>query len=296
MLDELLRHKEIGQEKFQVIEDNNLIILRDRDENKTPIKYRNTKFTNKLRKDLQLINEVNRRFSIQHSPIGHPAVRLITDLHAVFNNGKFEEGGRFYTGKNGYQGLYREDRTEITINGNNTVELDYSGLHPYILYAKVGIQAEGDQYDKVNLDKKLRPILKNSLLALLNSESEQKMISAGNYFLHENYDYYDKMQKKGLTINDLLKMFKAAHSTIAQFFCTGQGVKLMNIDAEIARTVLLDFAKRNEACLCVHDSFIVEAKNKDILHKLMVDSYQQIISKRFLTPKLFSCPVKVTFE
>lgn len=291
---ELFYHKDIADERYQVIENRELVIQRDSDKKKTELKFRQTKFTNQLKKDIQLINEVNRRYSIEHSRPERPAFRLISDLHSVFNNATFEDGGRFYTGRNGYQGLNRLDRPEITFNGKKTVELDYSGFHPYMLYAKIGIQADGDQYDLVSTDKELRPVLKNALLALLNAESENEMISAGNNFLHENHDYYDIMKEKGLSIKDLLQHFKEKHSPIAQFFCTGQGVKLMNIDAEIARSILLFYAKRNEACLCIHDSFIVEEKSQDILNKVMDKYYTEVIAARFKHDKIFTCPVTVS--
>ena len=66
----------------------------------------------------------------------------------------------------------------------------------------------------------------------------------------------------------------------------------MNIDSEIARIVLLNLAKKGEACLCIHDSFIVEEKNQEILRQMMTETYTQVISKRFSTERLFTCPIK----
>lgn len=295
LIEELFNHNEIAQEKFQIIENKKLVILRNDDKKKSSKKYRETKYTKQLQEDIAKINEVNRRFSIKHEHEDREAIRLTSDLHAVFNNGTFKNGGRFYTGKNGYQGLFREGRQEVTINGNKTIELDYGGLHPHILYAQVGIQAEGDQYEKVCPDKKLRPVLKKALLALLNADSETKMVRAGNEFLHQNYEIYKIMKEKHLTIKDLIKLFKISHASIAHFFCTGQGVKLMNIDSEIARIIMLKFASENMACLCIHDSFIVEKQNEQMLKELMLETYQNVISEKFPHKKLFTCPVKRAF-
>jgi hypothetical protein len=288
---ELFFSKNSNVEHYHIVDDHELIILRDDSKKKQSVKFRNSKYTNQLRKDIAFINVVNRRFEVVCHSEKQP-ISLTTDLHAVFNNRSFEDGGRLYTGKRGYQGLYREDRSLITINGNETVELDYSGLHPHILYANVGIQAEGDQYKMVNPDEKLRPVLKNALLTLLNADSEKDMVRAGTYFLNKNYELKNVMRERNLTIYDLLKWFKTAHQKISHFFCTGQGVKLMNIDSDIAKGVLLHFANENEACLCIHDSFIVESKNENYLKNIMIEYYEKIISLKFNTGIKFTCKVE----
>jgi hypothetical protein len=276
---------------YHIVENSNLIILRDDTKQKKPIKFRNTKYTNQLRKEISFINEINRRFIVecysQKQPVG-----LTTDLHAVFNNGSFEDGGRFYTGYHGYQSCKREERKTITINGCATVELDYSGLHPHLLYAKVGIQAEGDQYSVVHSDPALRPVLKTALLALLNASSEKEMVRAGNYNLFKDRNIYMLMKEYKISMKDILEMFKSVHKPISQYFCSGHGVKLMNIDSEIAKMVLLKFSEINEPCLCIHDSFIVRNENKNMLKDIMIESYTKIIKEKFSNKKDFFCKVK----
>jgi sugar lactone lactonase YvrE len=49
-------------------------------------------------------------------------------LHRVFNDGVFDKGGRFYGGW--WQGIPREYRRSIIINGEPAVEADYSAIHP----------------------------------------------------------------------------------------------------------------------------------------------------------------------
>jgi hypothetical protein len=54
-------------------------------------------------------------------------------VRRIFNNGSFEQGGRFYGGF--WQNIPREYRKFIRINYKEIVELDYSGLHINMLYA-----------------------------------------------------------------------------------------------------------------------------------------------------------------
>jgi len=298
LITELFNHPELLN-GFQVECDNKLIILREKvkkrgTQERKDLKFRRTRFTNRLTKDLQFINDANRQHAVVLKDAHRPPQILMTDLHAVFNNGTFDYGGRFYTRtKYGYQALYREDRSKIKINGNKTVELDYSGLHPRLLYASVGIQySKADPYSVVDARPELRDILKLALLTLLNSRSEKQMVQAGNYDLYLNEDHFKVMKEHKFSIKDLLQKFKEVHAPIAGFFCTGEGLKLMNIDSQIARAVLLYFAERGEACLCIHDSFIVEEKNIDLLELVMKKTYQEVTTELFLGATPYYCPVK----
>jgi hypothetical protein len=57
-------------------------------------------------------------------------------FQAVFNNGSFNEGGRFYGGW--WQNFPSDYRQFITINGHTTWEYDYSSLHPAMLDLRFG--------------------------------------------------------------------------------------------------------------------------------------------------------------
>jgi len=57
-------------------------------------------------------------------------------------------------------------------------------------------------------------------------------------------------------------------------------MKLQNIDAEIAETVMLTFARSRKACLGVHDSFVVKAEDEALLRATMIAAYQQVMRKR----------------
>lgn len=79
-------------------------------------------------------------------------------LHRVFNNGSFEQGGRFYGGW--WQSIPSKYRPCITINGHATREFDYSNLHAAILYAQVGLPLQDDAYVK---PRSWRSFLKSSI-------------------------------------------------------------------------------------------------------------------------------------
>ena len=93
------------------------------------------------------------------------------EIYRVFNNSSFELGGRFYGGW--WQNIPKKLRKRITIDGFNTVELDYSAIHPRMMYAQKGIKFEGDPYD-IGLDPKYRPLVKTAFNRMINAHQMPK--------------------------------------------------------------------------------------------------------------------------
>ena len=66
-------------------------------------------------------------------------------VRRIFNNGSWEEGGRFYGGW--WQRIPWQWRVQISVNGasDGSVEVDYSGHHIVLLYA-----LEGADFRRIN--------------------------------------------------------------------------------------------------------------------------------------------------
>lgn len=277
----------IVQNDPDAIPETDLVILRNKV--KKPTRYDDTRFTKSLKKQLRIINRCNSQHSVTVR-IGRRIQFVNTSLHAVFNR-TFKENGRLYTGKLGYQNLYREDRSNILIDGHKTVELDFSALHPRLLYSLKGIDYDRDPYNAVTADARLRGPLKILLLAIFNSADQHQAVCAGNFAFSKENKLYSAVKKSGCTVKQLVKMFKTAHEPIADYFFTGQGVRLMNIDSQIALGVLSHFAEREEACLCVHDSFIVEESLEYELMEVMQSNYGKITEKYSPDRRRYYCKI-----
>jgi len=78
---------------------------------------------------------------------------LDKNFHRNFNE-DFDHGGRSYNSL--IQQIPSYLRNCITINGNETVELDYSGFHLRLLYGIEGIDYQDDPYERL-IDKHLSP-------------------------------------------------------------------------------------------------------------------------------------------
>ncbi len=203
---------------------------------------------------------------------------LAVNLYRVFSRGDFKYGGRFFGGE--YQQMNKQERKEILIYGNKTVEADYSGLHLNMLYHLSGLEFSDDPYLAVSDDLELRKVLKLISLIAINAIKRDKAIKAINHARYENWEMHQLLNSKNIKSDELLAWFEKAHHKIAKHFYSDEGVRLQNIDSQIAEQVLKHFTKQGIACLCIHDSFIVEEKYKDELEIVMQETYQKMMGHK----------------
>jgi len=194
-------------------------------------------------------------------------------LYRVFNDPELTTGGRFYGGW--WQNIPREYRSNLTINGKTTVELDYSNQHPSILYAKEGLMRPAECYSNVisreqisNTAKSndLREMVKAAFNAMLNSPKPLKQSPTGIY-----------PKVFGLTWMQVSEAILKFHEPIAHYFYTGIGLKLQKLDSDIAEKVLLHFARNNIAVLPLHDSFIMHHGYESTLKPVMESAFNEIV-------------------
>jgi hypothetical protein len=218
-------------------------------------------------------------------------------LVAVFNRAKFDCGGRLYSKPTrgvGWQSLSQEERATITIDGEATVELDYSGLHIHMLYAEAGRQYEGDPYAAVDANPDMRPVVKKLFLMTINAQTGGLACKAMNWELtkirgksrrdaadRELMSAVDTYQPEWMS---LVQRIREAHQPIGDRFCSDAGIGLMNKDAAIIRDVLMHFTEQGIVCLPVHDSVIIAAQHEDELLEAMQEAYGRHMDG-------FECPV-----
>lgn len=184
-------------------------------------------------------------------------------LHRVFNNGSFDEGGRFYGGW--WQYIPKKYRPLITINNIAVVELDYSAMQPAMLYAMAGLQAPADDaYEIEGIDLSYRKLIKRIFLQLINTLPNQNMRAP---LIRERPAGWDWQRLKDALMSK--------HEPISRFFRSGIGVKLQRIDSDIAEKVMLKMKDRNVLALPIHDSFITYAGQEAVLRTEMSRAYQE---------------------
>ena len=174
-----------------------------------------------------------------------------------------------------WQNIPKEYRQKIYINDNPTIEDDLSALHLMLLYAQQGIEYDWDGDDPyyhpisfINDYDEARTVGKLFLLTALNAKDEESGFAAArNAFTDEGIRYKGKFNKD--FFEDYLAKVKDRHPPLKDYLCSNTGVALMNLDAQLANRIIQIFVRQEQPILCVHDSFIVEYHNDELLEHTM---------------------------
>ncbi|TSK08708.1 MAG: hypothetical protein FPO08_05235 [Geobacter sp.] len=277
-----------------VASEKELIILRD--ESDKAVSFVDNEEIRAMRAHLHLINSVNRRHFIALCMLDEEFRNLFrrinsdrysgsasadiyfgnTDLRRIFCNGTFEEGGRYYGGW--WENLPKEYRKFIRIDNRYVEELDYSCLHPTLLYLEEGLPVpEGDLYEVPGFPPEARKFLKVSMNIILNTKGRDSAKKAIRQDQRRNPDYPELPE--GMTLDELFDGFLEKHAGISHHFFKRMGTRLQRIDSDIAEAVMLKLARKDIPVLPLHDSFLVSRVHKDALAAAM----NEAISDRYKT-------------
>lgn len=200
-------------------------------------------------------------------------------VHRVFNNQSFNQGGRFYGAW--WIGCPKVLRKYITINGEPTVELDYSGIHIQLLYAMEGINYAAKNADAYALDDGVpdRKLNKLILLTALNAENDTKARDSVYYQLRKEgkLGFY-KFNTSKSPITKKLELLKAKHPDIAEHISHGEGIKLQYLDSCIVEKLIVYGMANNIPMLTIHDSVICQSKYADLIKDKMWQYYSDMLN------------------
>ena len=289
----LFKHYKLQPNSVGLLPSTPSIILRDiKDDRKEEIDFEYTEDLETIRSSLTRYNNLLRK---THIAIPHYPKKGVTRtkglkipynpdnkfVRRIYNNGTFEDGGRFYGGF--WQNIPKEWRMRIRIDGQPIVEHDYSGLHINLLYAQENKQYEGDPYSlnhKLYSDEELRPYLKTLLLIMLNGRNEKQVLNAVRNDIQwdtQLWPYHNYNHQEFITL------LTNKHKPIGKYLYSGYGITLQNIDSSIAQHIIDTFTKRSIAVLCIHDSFICDAHYGEELTKEMERAYKSITSSKAIS-------------
>ncbi len=282
-----------GLKPEMIARDHNeeVIILRNTD--KKDVEYPETPDTEDLRAHARTINQFLSshmlNLHISDKQIVNLAKRLVrndkhpidftrTRLRRIFNNESFDQGGRFYGGW--WQEIPSEYRKFIEISGKRTIEIDYSGFHPRLLYAQEGIDYTSDPYGMPVTGipaHETRGVVKVAFNILLNASTEAKAVHA----IRKEYPQYSK------TVKEIIAAIKRTHQRIAHHLHSGVGLELQRLDSDILQNIMLMMAREyGVLVLPVHDSFIVRTGYDDEMRDAMEQCYKRAFPNSSVQPIL----------
>ena len=245
--------------------------------------------------ELETINHFYTTFTFSYYPVSYNKEYIYPYLTAIFNNSSWDIGGRLYaTNTRGisYQSIPSDLRKTILINGKETVEIDYSGLHVSMLYAMKVKRAPQDPYDFVSPE--YRPLAKYAVLMMLNASNEREVV----FNLEKRKAELSSKHGLSLKKNNLKKALKSCSNfpafideikknnpDISEYFFSGIGTSLQNKDSLMALEIVYHFYQKGIPVLPVHDSFIIEKQYTEDLKKEMKAIFQKYNNN-------FECVVK----
>ena len=196
-------------------------------------------------------------------------------MRRVFNV-DWHHGGRFY--KAPHITMPSACRKTMRINGEPTVEPDYSGQHIRMLYNLIGVDYRDECYvyakaDKENKEERDR--IKLASLIIINSGNRQEAIKAIHRQCRRKGIQYPKGEKGKYSA--LVDLFENYHSPIKQFLLSGKGLELQYLDSKIMATILDRMMKQGIPSLPVHDSVICPARHENFLRQVMTEEYEKVM-------------------
>lgn len=194
----------------------------------------------------------------------------------VNNYGRIHDDGSFQTKP-------ANKRKEIIIDGEETVTVDLSSLHPRILYTQEGIELpdDFDPYPKLNikLDNRrinkfkkfyniesynpIRNLAKVTMLILINSNSVVQAKKAIQNKLKADGGKLNTCKEhtmgfiglpEDLDINYVIEEILKHNEPIKEYLAKGVANKLMNLDSEIMIRAIEYLTSKGIVCLPLHDS------------------------------------------
>lgn len=191
-------------------------------------------------------------------------------LYRVFNDGRWDRGGRFYGGP--WIRLSKELRALIRIDGEPVVELDFKSLHPRLCYHLEGSPLAPDE-DPYDLGPRFAGVRREDVKVAFN-----KLIAVRRGGKVREADGEDgPVLPDGITYRKLLQAIQRKHQAIRPWLRRGRATELQNIDSRIAEKVLAYFTFRGRPVLPVHDSFIVAESDEARLGETMILAYRGVL-------------------
>ena len=216
-----------------------------------------------------------------------------------------KHGGRFYD--NGQiQGEDQTSRSSILIDGCDTVELDYSGLHYSCACEELGLDLKGkDPYDfefdipvdlgaieswrdKYGFTEKYDPVRnlkKSALLVMFNASSVRSAKAGISDNIFKDYKKEEPVKRKFVGISNiqvslLVDKLLTNNKELASYMLSGVGLRFQKLDSDMIEYCIKGLMEIGEVGLPVHDSIIVKSTLKGFTINLMEDAYEHVMGSK----------------
>lgn len=182
-------------------------------------------------------------------------------LQRIFNKGSFTQGGRFFNAW--WVTIRKEYRSLITLDGEPTIEIDYVGMNPTMLYAMKGHELNGDPYKPEGvLSEVTRDDIKLTFNKLVFGDKIPTITPKG------------AVLPKGMKYKHVVQAVIDRHNILEEYFGKAMSGTMQYRDSCIVEDVLLQLADKGIPSLPIHDSFIVKKGDQRALEQVMTQIFK----------------------
>ena len=265
-----------------------LVVVRDDDGASLPLK--DTEEIRRLWRQVEVVNEaaLGQALTIEGVPVKGGYQVTEAGLHCpadltirrIFNVSTRHNGRGYGTGS--FQQLPGKIRDRLLIDGQSTVELDFSAIHPTLALASHQIAYWGDFY---TIGGTPRELVKQATVVLLNAKNE----ASAKRSIAQKIDSTRRPNRQAFeAAAELIEAIRSARPEIVPFICTGAGLELMRRDSDVTLNILLQAARDSVRIHNVFDSYIVPDTKETWLFEAMAraqaESYKRGIRTTVLYP------------
>jgi len=139
---------------------------------------------------------------------------------------------------------------------------------------------DGDRYDLGNivcprLDKQQqRKAVKLLVLAAINAKDRKSAFGA---FRQAQPTGSVEKTLDNDELGLLLDTFLQQHPYLEDGICSDQGIRLMNVESHITNYIIKEFVGRQKPILSVHDSYIVDTRDVELLRDCMKEASLHVV-------------------
>lgn len=234
-----------------------------------------------------LLNKYNNL--ILETKVESQGERYWVQAKKVYNNNSFECGGRTYmTGDT--EVMRNSIRSDLLINDDITVELDYASLHPRLIAELEGVAITGD-FDPYGIvmegyDKKcLRSIVKVATLCSINAKSFNVARKALNYHLMKCKELVtwkkDRLVPSVIASGAILDTIRIHNPYLSNWLYQGKGGMLQNIDSKIMDYIIDAFQQEGRILIPIHDGLICQKRFTRWATGIMIDAYEDVLGSKY---------------
>lgn len=235
------------------------------------LEYEDTPETLGHRERVQRINAWLARLELDFDA-AHPRAARVDlgdrTLRRIFNNGRFDHGGRLFGGF--WQALKKRERADaLLLEGDSAVTLDYRQMAPRLLYARAGAMPPSDCYAVPGYE-----LWRDGWKKLLNA-----MLFGGPSLGRLPRNTAELLPVR-IGIARAMELLLQHNAPIAPLIQKDVGFELMCRESELLIDLLLEMERRDIVALPLHDAITVPEYAKEIAAEVMAEVFRRHTGQR----------------